>query len=316
MKYRIVSRRGAAWRLDIQTGAGCHAGLCSSTSRLALIALLGAGASSLAFSASAANFNANNSSDLANAINRAANGDTITFTSNITLGSNLPAVTKNITIEGNGGTLSGQNLYRGFIVGDPFNPSKPTVAINNLTIVNALAMGGKAALRTFTTAGTGGGGAGLGGALLVLAGANVTTTNVTFQNGNAQGGDGALSFDNPFSSVGGGGGGGYLTSGKISNGAGYGGHGGLGGGGDGGNNKSGDLAQPGGFGGGGGGQGRGRNAPGGAGGFGGGGGGNPYHTPPFANSRGGFGAADGNGKLGGGAVWAEPFLCSKGAPSL
>ena len=89
MKSRIVSRRGAAWRLDVQTGAGSRAGLCSSTSRLALIALLGAGASSLAFSASAANFNANNASDLANAINRAANGDTITFTSNITLGSNL-----------------------------------------------------------------------------------------------------------------------------------------------------------------------------------------------------------------------------------
>ena len=191
MKCRIVSRRGAAWRLDVQTGAGCRAGLCSSTSRLALIALLGAGASSLAFSASAANFNANNASDLANAINRAANGDTITFTSNITLGSNLPSITKNITIQGNGETLSGRNLYRGFIIGDPFNSSvTPTVAINNLTIDNTLAKGGDGAVGDIGGGGSGGGGAGLGGALLVLAGANVTATNVTFQNGNAQGGTG------------------------------------------------------------------------------------------------------------------------------
>lgn len=50
-------------------------------------------------------------------------------------------------------------------------------------------------------------------ALLVLAGANVTATNVTFQNDKAQGGNGGgISIDYY---RGGGGGGGYLTDGTI-----------------------------------------------------------------------------------------------------
>jgi fibronectin-binding autotransporter adhesin len=121
-------------------------GLSTLTSRLALIALLCASASSLALPALGANFNVNNASDLANAINNSANGDTITLTSDITLGSNLPAVKTNVTIEGNGATLSGNDSFRGFIIGDPFNTSiRPTVAINSLNIVNTLAKGGDGA---------------------------------------------------------------------------------------------------------------------------------------------------------------------------
>jgi outer membrane autotransporter protein len=247
-----------------------RAAFATSISHLALIALVSAGASSLAPPARAANFDVNSASDLTNAINSASNGDTITFTSNITLGSNLPALTKNVTIDGNGKTLSGQGSFRGFIVGDPFNTSvKPTVAINNLSIIHTLAMGGRGALGGFDS-GAGGGGAGLGGGLLILAGANVTATNVSFQQNRAQGGDGGEAL--PVIATGGGGGGGWSTDGKSGH-FGYGGHGGLPGGGDGGNDRSGDLAQPGGFGGGGGGQGSQRNLPGGAGGFGGGGGG-------------------------------------------
>ena len=303
MKCTIVSRRGAAWRSDVQTGAGSRAGLCSSTSRLALIALLGAGASSLAFPAWAANFNVNNRFDLANAIRySAANGDTIAFTSNITLGSNLPAVTKNITIQGNGKTLSGGNLYRGFVIGDPFNPSAPTVAINNLIIDNTLAKGGDGAFGSNGGGGSGGGGAGLGSALLVLAGANVTATSVTFQNGKAQGGSGGYIGG---STYGGGGGGGYFSDGKSGDPFGTGGHGGLPGGGDGGNDYRSYLAMPGGFGGGGGGGGSYR-VPlyGGAGGFGGGGGGSgfQYVRGALPVAKGGFGAGDSTGQYGGGGA--------------
>jgi hypothetical protein len=136
-KYGGQGRFASQGHVALGHPRGSPDGILYSTSRLALIALLSAGASSLAVPAFARDFPVGTASDLANAINNAANGDTITFTSNITitLGSNLPAVTKNVTIEGNGATLSGQNSFRGFIIGDPFNTSiKPTVAINSLNI--------------------------------------------------------------------------------------------------------------------------------------------------------------------------------------
>ncbi len=211
------SRLGAASRLGVGTSAGRRAGFYTSTSRLALVALLGAGASLLPVPAWAANFNVGSASQLEDAINRAANGDTITFTSNITLGSNLPALTKNVTIQGNGKTLSGGNLYRGFIVGNPLNPSiKPTVAINNLAIVNGAAIGGFGGPAYLSGGGAGGGWRRSRGGLLVLAGANVTVTNVSFQNGTARGGGGGQVYPEPvfFAVAAGGGGGGYLTNGK------------------------------------------------------------------------------------------------------
>ncbi|MBV8798100.1 MAG: autotransporter-associated beta strand repeat-containing protein, partial [Hyphomicrobiales bacterium] len=260
---------------------------------MGLIALLGVSASSLALPALAANFNVNNASDLANAINGAGNGDTITFKSDITLSSNLPSITKNVTIFGDGKTLSGQDSFRGFIVGDPFDTSvKPAVAINNLSIIHTLAMGGRGAPGD-PADGAGGGGAGLGGGLLILAGANVTATNVFFQQNRAQGGKGGNVVQGLF--FGGGGGGGWSTDGKEGH-HGFGGHGGVPGGGDGGNGRSGDLAQPGLFGGGGGGQGSQRNLPGGAGGFGGGGGGAASTSVFEERPRGGvggFGGGDG-----------------------
>src|SRR5262249_36034947 len=44
----------------------------------------------------------------------AQNTDTITFTANITLTADLPAVQNNVTILGQNHVLSGNNLYRGF----------------------------------------------------------------------------------------------------------------------------------------------------------------------------------------------------------
>jgi hypothetical protein len=67
--------------------------------------------------AAAANFNVNSDASLRAAITSAAPGDTITFTGNITLAADLPAVQKNVTILGNNFTLSGNNQFRGLFVG-------------------------------------------------------------------------------------------------------------------------------------------------------------------------------------------------------
>ena len=83
----------------------------------------------------------------------AASGDTILFKNPITVttagGGDLPAVVRDLTIEGGGFTLSGNTQNRGLFV------YAGTVAVNDLTIVDTLAKGGDGGL--------GGGGAGLAG---------------------------------------------------------------------------------------------------------------------------------------------------------
>jgi hypothetical protein len=69
---------------------------------------------------------------------------------------------------------------------------------------------------------------------LILAGANVTATNVTFQQNRAQGGNGGDTEQVGDQTSGGGGG--FSTNGKPGT-HGFGGHDGLPGGGDGGNSK-------------------------------------------------------------------------------
>ena len=86
------------------------------TSRLALAILLAAGVFSTSLPVGAANFNVGNESQLRNAINDAASGDTVTFTSNITLTGNLPTVRTNSTINGANFTLNGNGQYRGLFV--------------------------------------------------------------------------------------------------------------------------------------------------------------------------------------------------------
>ena len=150
-------------------------GVSTSTSRLALIALLGAGASSLTFPALAETFEVNNASGLANAINNASNGDTINIAPNITLSADLPNISKSVILNGAGFSLDGANRYRGLILGDTENTVNfPTIAINNLTIANTIAKGGDGGPGGPDAGG--GGGTGLGGALLVMNGANVTAT--------------------------------------------------------------------------------------------------------------------------------------------
>ena len=255
--------------------------------------LLAIGFSFATSAAYAANFNVASDSDLRNAISSAGNGDTITFTANITLGSNLPNVTSNVTFIGGNHTLSGASQYRGLFV------QSGTVAVNDLTITNAVAQGGTGG--TGWGGGGGGGGAGLGGALFISKDAHVSVSNVNLQNGAAHGGAGGSSTGDGGGAYAwtSGGGGGYWPSGANGGNAGglSSGGGGTGGGGDGYDNANG---ADGAFGGGGGGSGQ---AFGGSGGFGGGGGGGSGGTTKPGGFLGGSGAAGGTNfdtKMGGG----------------
>jgi autotransporter-associated beta strand protein len=259
--------------------------LSTSALRLMPIALVAAGALATAGPAGAANFNVANDAQLRSAIASAANGDTITFTANITLSSNLPQVQRHLVIDGGNFTLSGNNQYRGLVV------QSGSVIISNLTIANAKAQGGNGGTGG-QLGGGGGGGAGLGGALYVASGAEVMLSNVSLQNNTAQGGNGAGTSVAGGNFVGGGGGGmfgdGTAAKGGTPD---VPGQGGAGGGGNGGAFAR--AGTPGGFGGGGGGGEKG----GGAGGFGGGGGGG---KPSTAN--GGFGGGSGSVSVGGGGA--------------
>jgi uncharacterized protein with beta-barrel porin domain len=238
----------------------------------------------------------------------------INFQSNITLSNaasnTLKAfnTTSNVTVNGNGFTLDGGSVQRGFFV------YSGTVAIENLTVQNTQALGGSGG--SAGAAFVGGGGGGLGGALFVASSGIVTISNVTLLSNNASGGSGSGGGGG----LGGGSGGGGLGGTGGAAGGGGVGLGANGGGGAQGNNGSagivigassgGNGVAPGGGsgganGGGGGGLGGGGGVGGGDGnvggngngGFGGGGGG--AGRGPFAGG-GGFGGGGGGGGLGGG----------------
>ena len=82
----------------------------------------------------------------------AQDGDTITFTSNITLSDDLPAVQRNITIDGANKILSGNNPYRGLFVAKwaagTANFQDVSVAIRALAIRNCKTKGGAADIQT------------------------------------------------------------------------------------------------------------------------------------------------------------------------
>jgi outer membrane autotransporter protein len=157
--------------------------------------------------------------ELRTALVNQADGDTITFSNDIVLtsggGGDLPAIQRNITIDGNGNSLDGGGAYRGLFVysGD--------VRLESLTIENAAAEGGDAGSR-------GGGGAGLGGALFVNFGATVTVIDVALVDNTAEGGDGGKGLVPPGNYFYGGGGGGLGGDGGDSHSGGGGGGGGGG----------------------------------------------------------------------------------------
>ncbi len=247
------------------------------------------------------------------AITTAAPGDTIALQSNVTLTSDLPIVTTGVTIDGGGFTLSGADAHRGLvIVQTTESPDALDVTIQNLTIANTVAAGGRGG----SGGSGGGGGAGLGGALHIGDGALVTVSNVNIISSQAVGGvggattAGAAGGGGGMGGAGGSGGLGMPPSdgggGGVGNGA-TGGTGGAGGSGTAvGASPGGGALFPGGSNGGGGSSGEGAGGggiggwsggalAGGAGGFGGGGGGGT------TGGAGGFGGGGGGGATAGGS---------------
>ncbi|MBD0417420.1 autotransporter domain-containing protein [Oryzicola mucosus] len=298
---------------------------------MTLAVLVGSAASLVAAPAMAHNYLVRSEHELRVAIGTATFGDTITFTTDITLTANLPLIYKSVTFNGAGHTLSGGGDSRAFVVeaNETIHPGRRVVvAINDLKIVDAKVVGGKGGksggfYSPQEDAGAGGGGGGLGGGLYVGAGADVTITNVSFQDNLAQGGEGGDSTHHGGGS--GGGGGGRRGDGGDAHGY-FGGAGGVGGGGDGANREGATPAQSGSVGGGGGGAGM-DNGHGGNGGVGGGGGGAAARgaTP----GKGGLGGGDGGvsvsmnghgpgggGGGGGGGIGGAIFVESKGSLSL
>ncbi|CAN7689000.1 autotransporter outer membrane beta-barrel domain-containing protein [Mesorhizobium sp. LjRoot246] len=300
--------------------------LSTSSSRLVLAILLAACTLSAAPPARADDWQVNDEGDLQLALFNADFGDTITFETNVTLTANLPLVrTGNLTINGQGFTLSGNNQYRGlFVQSETDDGIVINVAINDLTITNATAQGGKGGDARFAVYGNpshgggGGGGAGLGGALFVGSFANVTLSNVNLQTNLARGGNGgAVGPDTSFDSGTSGGGGGYWFTGADG---GNGGPNESGGGGapdDAGGDGSQTDASPGGFGGGGGGSGWCYDdgdcpyIPG-AGGFGGGSGGGSSGVVEPGGFGGGNGVSDFSGGGGGGAGFGGAIFVQEG----
>jgi hypothetical protein len=114
---------------------------------------------------------------------------TIVFTGNITLTADLPIIYQPVVINGAGFTLNGDaHTYRGFlfgVAGRLGGGSSGTLAatVENLEFDDTAALGGGGGDDA-------GGGAGLGGAIFVGAGVQLTTSTVTFDNDEAAGGNG------------------------------------------------------------------------------------------------------------------------------
>ncbi|MDQ0348776.1 autotransporter domain-containing protein [Ancylobacter vacuolatus] len=255
-------------------------GLSSGAARTLPALLLALGLGLAATPAQAANFNVANEAQLADAVTRAANGDTITFTADIELSGKGKAgvITTNVTINGNGHKLLGKEgaNANGLYV------QSGTVTIQNLDLSNLTTKGTSGG----NGGGGGGGGAGTGAGLFVGAAANVTLSNVVLKNNSAVGGNGGVGVidgrDTTSQGGGGGGSGPNAGNGQASTGGSVGQGGPIGGGdGNGGNGQWGA-----------GGGGSGSQAKGGNGGFGGGGGGSldaKIGTGGFLGGNGGAG---------------------------
>ena len=149
------------------------------------------------------------------ALSAAQPGDTVRFGANITLTQELSSVGTDLTIDGDGHTLSGNGQFRGFVVtGITFGDlGAVNVVFKNLTIANTVAAGGTGGSGAD---GGGGGGGGLGGAIFVGDQATVTVSNVAVVSSSAVGGNGGSATGGP----GGGGGGGLGGNGGSGTGGG------------------------------------------------------------------------------------------------
>ncbi len=263
--------------------------------------------------------------------------------SKVSLQATLPMVVNPATFVGNGVTIDGGILYRGFFINGTFDANP--IILQNMTFQNCIAQG--AAGGNGNDGGGGGGGAlGAGGAIFV-ARANVLLENVNLgvpgAGNSAKGGSGGAANGNSTAGFGGGGGGGGLggnggnggrggTAGGMGGGGGgggYSGNGGVGGsattsemcgGGGGGGSADGGAGESVNLGGGGGGGGPILGAVGGtAGGNGsavlgfGGGGAGANSTMLGGGDGGGPGGGAGNPSLGGGGGGGGPFGTSPNA---
>lgn len=239
-----------------------------------------AGISLFALPALAATYTASDTASLQAAItsvNAGGGTDTINITGNITLSTELTAITKGVTIAGNGYTVSGNDQFRVFFVDAPAGAD---VNISGMTIADGYAKGGNGQTG-------GGGGMGAGGAIFAMSG-DVTLTDVKFSGNAAQGGSGGSGLNGGGGGLGGDGG---VGGGPLSSG---GGGGGIGLGADGGQTGSANGGAgiiPGGASGGSGG--------GGTGGANGGGGGQGHSTNGASPGGGGLGGANGTSNNGG-----------------
>ena len=75
--------------------------------------------------------------ELANAIRNASDGDTIRLTADITMSDHPPEVTKQITVDGDGHTISGDEQFRIFFVAESGD-----LSINDLTLTKGRAQDG------------------------------------------------------------------------------------------------------------------------------------------------------------------------------
>lgn len=210
--------------------------------------------------------------------------------SQIPLSSSLPAITKSYSINGAGITIDGAGNYQAFQV------ASGTVAINDVTVQNAISKGGDGG----NGYSGGGGGVGGGGALYIHGGTSVTLTASSLLNNIARGGDGGSANSGGSAGAGGGGGFGGGNGGdafSFSTGGGGGGHSN---GGDGGGTSSGRGNNGIYFGGGGGGAGLNGVTPGGS-------GGNASPGGTF------LGGAESNGNGGGGAGNSENGFSATGS---
>ncbi|MBR1221841.1 autotransporter domain-containing protein [Bradyrhizobium sp. U87765 SZCCT0131] len=160
---------------------------------------------------------------------------TINIATSVTLSGALSPILNSVTINGNGNTISGSGSQRIFLVGvdsatqasaavaGSIVAQTQNVALNNLTLANAVAQGGAGG-------GGGGGGMGAGGALFVNQSGNVTLSGVSFSSNSAIGGAGATGTSGGGGGLGGAGG---ATNSSGLNGGGGGGLYGAGGGGSG-----------------------------------------------------------------------------------
>lgn len=140
--------------------------------------------------------------DSANADNANGNGctdgsgaDVLNITADVTLGAALPALSSNMTIQGNVASrfVSGNDVRRVFRV------DSGIVTFQNLTIKNGKDVGGAG------SAGWDGGGGGLGaGGGLYIDNGTVVVQNVTFDHNNATGGAGSVDSSDVLGGAGGG----------------------------------------------------------------------------------------------------------------